>query len=186
MAPSDSELAARAQGGDLAAYEQLVRRHWEVLYRTAHAIIGNYDEAQDAAQEACVRAYGVLRRFDRRREFGPWIKGIAVNCALSAVRSQKRAERAQGRGCVAQLQEGPHEIAAAHDLQAALQQAIAHLPAQQRAAIRLFALGDMDLAQTAEVMGCAVGTVKAHLHRAREKLKGLLSDYLEEGHNREL
>ena len=176
----DSELVAHAKRGDPAAYEELMRRHWEAVYRVTRAIVGNDDQAQDAVQECFVQAYAALERFDERRAFAPWIKGIAANCALLVVRSQRRAQQPMPYEVLLVAEESPHESVAANHLQVAVRQAIEELPPQQRTAITLFALQEMNLAETAKVMDCAVGTVKTHLHRARQKLRELLSDYLEE------
>ena len=180
MFATDSELAAQAKRGDPTAYEELMRRHWETVHRVAYAITGYHDQADDAVQECFVRAYLALARFDENQAFTPWIKGIAVNCSREVVRSHKHA----GHGAIDEtlLDPGRDTVArvAASQLQAVVRQAIAQLPLKQRTAITLFALEEMDLAETAKVMDCAVGTVKAHLHRGRQKLRGLLSDCLEE------
>ena len=112
--------------------------------------------------------------------FAPWLKRIGVNCAISALRRQGRMARATKRDVALSYEANPEECAIANDLQVAVSQAVSKLPAKQRTAIMLFSLAEMDLAETAAVMGCTVGTVKTHLHRARQKLRGLLSDYLEE------
>ncbi len=180
MLAVDSELVARCQGDDIAAYEELVRRHREAVYRVVYAVVGNHDQAEDVVQEAFLHAYQTIRRFDSRRPFAPWLKRIGVNCAVSELRRQERMARAAKRDVAPSYEANPEECAIANDLQAAVSEAVSKLPAQQRTAVMLFSLAEMDLAETAAMMGCTVGTVKTHLHRARQKLRGLLSDYLEE------
>lgn len=180
MFPTDTELAARAKRDDQAAYEELTRRHFDALYRLAYAIIGNHVQTEDAVQECFVQAYMALPRFDESRAFIPWIKGIAVNCARSAVRRQKRAGQPMRREVSLAPDENPEQLVTSKDMQAAVRNAIMRLPQQQRTAIRLFSLEEMNLAETARVMNCAVGTVKTHLHRARQNLRELLSDYMED------
>ena len=180
MLGTDSELAAQAKRGDLAAYEELASRHWEAVYRVSYAITGDHHQAQDAAQECLVQAYSHLGRFDEARAFGPWLKGIAVNCALMEVRRGQRTRQALPADGPSRSDEGPRESATNNAFEAAVRQSIDQLPTQQRTAMRLFALDDMDLSETAQAMGCAVGTVKTHLHRARHKLRQLLADYLRE------
>ncbi len=186
MFATDSALAARAKRGGRAAYEELTRRHFDALYRLVYAIIGNHAQTEDAVQECFVQAYMALPRFDESRAFIPWIKGIAVNCARSAVRRQKRAGQPIRREVSLAVDDNPEQLVASRDVQAAVRHAIVKLPLQQRTAIKLFALEEMDLAETAQVMGCAVGTVKSHLHRARQNLRELLSDYMEETKSHEL
>jgi len=186
MLAVDSELVARCQRDDIAAYEELVRRHREAVYRVVYAVLGNHEQAEDVVQEAFLHAYQTIRRFDSRRPFVPWLKRIGVNCAISALRRQGHMARATKRNVAVSYEPNPEDRAIASDLQAAVSEAVSKLPARQRAAIMLFSLADMDLAETAAVMGCTVGTVKTHLHRARQKLRGLLSDYLEEDQTNEL
>jgi RNA polymerase sigma-70 factor (ECF subfamily) len=175
---ADGELVARARAGDADAYEQLLRRHSDGAHRVVWAILRNPELAEDALQECFVETYASLHRFDSRRPFGPWIKGIAVRCALAASRKQRRADNMPSQPAVSV--EDPAATVARSDLQTAVREAIMALPERQRVAIRLFALENSSVAEVAKIMGCAVGTVKAHLHRARETLRGLLADRLEE------
>jgi len=186
MLAADSELVARCQGDDTAAYEELVRRHREAVYRVVYAVVGNHDQAEDVMQEAFLHAYQTIRRFDSRRPFAPWLKRIGVNCAISALRQQGRMARAANRDVALSYEANPEECAIANDLHAAVSQAVSKLPARQRRAVMLFSLAEMDLAETAAMMGCTVGTVKTHLYRARQKLRALLADYLEEDQTDEL
>ena len=177
----DRQLAARCQEGDQAAYGQLMRRHREAAHRVAYAVLGNHDQAEDVVQEAFVRAYTAMDRFDQQQSFAAWIKRITVNCALNALRKEQRQPGLPADDvCSATSGRDPAQHAAASDLRAQTRKVLATLPPKQRAAITLFALHDMDLASTAAAMGCAVGTVKTHLHRARRKLRQALADYLEE------
>ena len=177
----DSRLVARCAAGDRAAYGELMRRYREVAYRVAYAVMGDQDQAEDVVQEAFLRAYNALTTFDQRQSFVAWLKRITVNCALNALRkSQHQTGQAPADVSGGTWGGDPGQHAAASDLRAQVRKAVVALPSQQRLAITLFALEDMDLADTAAAMGCAVGTVKAHLHRGRQKLRQALADYLEE------
>jgi RNA polymerase sigma-70 factor (ECF subfamily) len=179
----DSELARRCQRGDVAAYQELVRRHRAPVYRLACAIVRDRDDAEDVVQEAFVRAYRAISRFDSGQEFAGWIKRITVNCAVSKLAERRRRLARTGSSVG---DDGPspapnpdHHLVTG-ELQSHVRQAIDQLPVRQRVAISLFSLDDMDLAETAQAMGCTVGTVKSHLHRARAKLATMLAPYLEE------
>lgn len=178
MPSKDRELIARCQAGDQAAYGELVRRYREAEYRAAYAVLGNHEQAEDVVQEAFIRAYRAIGRFDSSYSFAAWIKRITVNCAISALHKRHRALPLDAAEVTSHADPAQHT--AISGLHNSVHQALDMLSPQQRAAITLFALEDMDLASTAEAMGCAVGTVKTHLHRARQKLRQALADYLEE------
>ena len=179
----DSELARRCQRGDVAAYQELVRRHRAPVYRLACAIVRDRDDAEDVVQEAFVRAYRSISRYDSGRDFAGWIKRITVNCAVSRLAERRRGLARTGRsdgGDGPSPAPNPDRHLISDELQSHVRQAIDLLPVRQRVAISLFSLEDMDLAETARAMGCTVGTVKSHLHRARAKLATMLAPYLEE------
>lgn len=178
----DNELAARCKQGDPYAFTQLVRRHRGGVYRAAYAILGDREDAEDVAQEAFMRAYTAIRSFNHKRSFAQWIWRITVNCAISTLRKRRpiTAKTVQGlepEG--AGTGSDPAQHASASDFRTQVRQALATLPPRQQAAISLFALEDMDMASVATVMGCAPGTVRVHVHRARQRLRELLGQYLE-------
>ena len=186
MVIDDGELATWCKQGDRIACDELVRRHWDVMYRVAFAIVGHADQAQDVVQEAFVRAYRALGHFDETLSFGAWLKQIVVNRAISAIAREERRSDAASEQLPDTVSPNPTDALIADQLRAAVRQAITELPQQQRIAIRLLALEDMDLAEVAELMGCAATTMRTHLYRARRRLKESLADYLEEEQDSEL
>jgi RNA polymerase sigma-70 factor (ECF subfamily) len=183
VSSEDIVLASRCKQGDPTAFARLLRRYRKGVYRVAYAILGNPDDAQDAAQEAFVRAYTAIQSLDHNRSFADWIRRIAVNCAISSLRKRKRAARNVSPGAdvgSAVASVDPVQHAAASDLQRQLRAALDALPPRQRAAMTLFALQDMELTDVADAMGCAAPTARVHLHRARRKLRKLLAEYLAE------
>ena len=181
MPSEDSELAAKCKRGDRDAYAELAHRHRKAVYRVAFAIVGDHDEAQDVVQEAFVRGFVGIGTFNLKYPFADWIRRITVNCALSCLRRQKRAVTGNtSETATADGGADPAEQAATTHFYQAVREAIEALPLRQRIALTLFALEDMDLASTAKAMGCAVGTVKAHIHRGRQKLRHALAEYLDE------
>ena len=86
----DAELAERARRGDVAAYERLVRRYQQLAVRTAYVITGQSADAQDAAQEAFVKAYYAMGRFRSGAPFRPWLLRIVANEAINRRRSSRR------------------------------------------------------------------------------------------------
>jgi RNA polymerase sigma-70 factor (ECF subfamily) len=176
MAEPDRTTIAAAKRGDSAARERLVRDCRRDVYRIICSILGDDEDAEDATQDALIRMLRGLRRFDNRREFEPWLRRIAVNCAINVLR-RRPAPRDVGNAPAAY---GPSGSAETSDLQRAVHRALADLPERQRIAMSLFALAEMDVSSTAAAMGCAEGTVKSHLHRAREKLRDILGEWLED------
>src|SRR5215212_6315822 len=117
--PGDSELAGRARRGDVDAFSMLVRRHEASAIRIASLICGS-SHAEDAAQEAFVRAYRSLHRFDPEKEFRPWFMRILANVAKNSVRSQQRYIAVTLRAPVADATEDPDTVAAAEQRQLVL------------------------------------------------------------------
>jgi RNA polymerase sigma-70 factor, ECF subfamily len=179
----DGELAVRSRHGDAEAFTQLVDRHRATVFAVARAVLGSPEEAEDVAQEALIRAYRSLGRFDASRDFAAWIRAITVNCAVTALRRRRRpgmavADRLPHTLDAADTRPSPHEAASHHAFEAGLREAITHLPLKQRLAITVFGLDGLDLAATAQAIGCSVGATKVHLSRAREKLVRALDDHL--------
>lgn len=171
----DSELVRRARAGDERAYEELVRRHQDVAFRVAVLVAGNAADAQDAAQEAMVKAFYALDRFRLEAPFRPWLLRIVANEARNRRRSAGRREQLE-LAVSAQHSSGdaapsPEESAIAHERQRALLAALNRLRESDREVIAHRYLLELSEAETAEVLGCRVGTVKSRLSRALQRLR---------------
>ena len=174
MGPDDDELIRRARQGDGEAYGVLVRRHQQLAFRTAYAVCGDAAEAEDATQEAFVKAYRALGRFRAGEPWRPWLLQIVANEARNRRRSEGRRRHLVTR--VAHTR-APDEAPAAdvvallHDERSALAQAIARLDPPHREVVVLRHLLDLSEAECAAVLGCPKGTVKSRLSRALERLR---------------
>jgi RNA polymerase sigma-70 factor (ECF subfamily) len=172
-ADSDSELAARAARGDHEAYARLVRPHEQVAYRVAVAITGWNADAQEAVQNAHVKAYRSLRRFRRGAAFRPWLLKIVANEAHNVRRSERRHERlslrAAGRHEVADA--AAEETAIARDEAAAVIRALAELPEADRLALALRYFADLSDPEAAVIAGTSPGAFRVRLVRARRRLQ---------------
>ena len=89
---ADAELVAQAQGGSLEAFEELVRRHTQLVYRTLMAMLGNPADAQDAMQDTLLSAFKHISGFQGRSKFSTWLVSIARNTALQHLRGRKNVE----------------------------------------------------------------------------------------------
>ncbi len=180
QAPDETFLLARAQRGDLPAFEEVVRRYQRRVYGTALRIVRCHDLADDVSQEAFVRAWRSLDRFDTARPFGPWVCRIAANLALNHLRSPRAREEALPEEPAEPRSEAPGPLEALLDDEGRrlLEAALAELPAEQRAVFVLRAFEELSYAEIAEALDLQPGTVMSRLFRARERLARALRPYL--------
>ena len=172
-AESDDALVARAQAGDRRAFAALVTRHHPMIHRLAWRCSGDRTEAEDIAQEVCVRVARGLAGFEGRSSFASWLYGITLNAARDAGRAKaRRAATLQG-AAVAALIDATEPDTAGDD--EALWQAVRGLPPRQRDAVMLVHVEGLTHRQAADALGCAETTVSWHLFTARRQLKTLLA-----------
>lgn len=170
----DSQLAVRARQGDAAAFEGLVASHQGPIFRLCWSLLGDRTDAEDAAQETFVRAWQSLSRFDTRRSFGPWLRGIAANVCLQALRRRGAHARRQ-----TSLEERPIDPPAPEEPESSALadravEALRALDETYRLPLTLFYLGDASVADVAAALGVSEGAVRVRLHRGREKLREML------------
>jgi RNA polymerase sigma-70 factor, ECF subfamily len=182
MADEDDDLD-RARQGDRDAFGRLVRRHQRRVYGAVLHILGNHADADDATQEAFVRAFRGLAAFDRRADFFTWLYRIAVNTALNALRSGKRgvalqqrsgAEAAHVGGRPEALGQGgrnPQQHAADAGEVARVLEAIAQLSPALRVTLVLATVEELPHKQIAEILEIPEGTVAWRVNEARRLLK---------------
>jgi len=174
--PSDAELAVRARAGDLAAFDRLVERHLRRAYALAYWVLGDREDAEDVVQEAFVRAYTNLHRYDGRRPFAPWFYRILLNRALNWRRSRQR-RRTEALPLEHPASDPPPDRAAERaEARAQLEAALAALTPVQRAIVELFELEGMTSEEIGAALGLRPGTVRWHLHRARALLRAQLGE----------
>jgi RNA polymerase sigma-70 factor (ECF subfamily) len=178
--PDEPFLLARARQGDVAAFEEVVRRYQRRVYGVALRIVRAHDLADDVAQEAFVRAWRSLDRFDLARPFGPWVCRIAANLAVNHVRSPRAREEGLPEGHAETPSADPGPLGAILDAEArrVLDDAVAGLGPEQRAVFVLRAVEEMSYQEIAEALGISQGTVMSRLFRARERLARALAPYL--------
>lgn len=174
----DVDLIGRARDGDVRAYGELVERYRDIAFRTAYLITRSAADAEDAAQEAFVKAYYALGRFRTQSPFRPWILRIVANEARNRVRSARRRE-----GLALRVAEDRPSRDAAPSLEAAaldrerdeaLLAAMAQLSEPDHQIIACRYLLDLSEAETAETLGIRRGTVKSRLSRALGRLRDVL------------
>ncbi len=176
----DHELVERARGGDAEAFGSLVAQHQQAAFRVAWLIARDPGEAEDAVQEAFVKAWRAMPRFRADAPFRPWILRIVSNEARNRVRSTRRRDALALREAAAAVEGGaapsPEAAALSRDDAETLTRALERLPDRDRLVIAYRWLLDLSETETAEVLGVRPGTVKSRLSRALERLRRELED----------
>ena len=184
LVDDDNDLITRAQRGEVMAYESLVRRYQDAAVRTAYLIAPDGD-AEDAVQEAFVKAYRALGRFRDGSPFRPWLLRIVANEARNRRRSAGRraglALRAAEDRRPGDAAPSPESAALAHELRAELVGALNRLRRDDRLVIAYRYFFDLSEAEMAEALGCARGTVKSRLSRALRRLERALPEHTAPG-----
>jgi RNA polymerase sigma-70 factor (ECF subfamily) len=182
MADEDTDLD-RARRGDRDAFGRLVRRHQRRVYAAVLHILGNHSDADDATQEAFVRAYRGLATFDGRAEFFTWLYRIAVNTALNALRSGTRGVALAQRGgreaahiggrpeALGQAVPSPAQQAQQTSEVARVLEAVAQLSPALRVTLVLATIEEVPHKQIAEILEIPEGTVAWRVNEARRLLK---------------
>jgi RNA polymerase sigma-70 factor (ECF subfamily) len=176
----EADLVARARGGDRAAFGVLVERYAGVARRVARVVLGDPDDADDAAQDALLSALVKLDQYDPRRPFGPWLLRIVANAATDR-RRRRRVRRTESLdpGLVAGGTR-PDVAAERRALSERLRRALAELPERRRVAVVLFDVEGYSHAEIAAVLGIPEGTVRSEVFHARRRLRVLLADWKED------
>ena len=177
---SDEQVVSRVLAGDTALFEVIMRRYNQRIYRAARAITRDDSTAEDIMQAAYVRAYEHLRQFSGAAPFGAWLTRIAVNEALSRLRSAKHFDEPEGEGDhmdrFASPTLNPEQAAANAETSHLLGSLIEQLPGSSRAVFILRDVEGMSTAETSHALGITEENVKVRLHRARATLRtGLIA-----------
>jgi RNA polymerase sigma-70 factor, ECF subfamily len=193
----DEELVARARARDVAAFETLIDRHEEKIYRVAMRFVRNETDAREILQETFLSAWRNLDSFQGKSQFASWLYRVAVNAALMLLRSQRRhpqvavedvapetlgeAARTAGSalGVGDDWSKRPDEQLQSEELRQQIQKSVDALPESQRSVFLLRDVDGLSTEETGELLGLTVPTVKTRLHRARLALRAAITRYFE-------
>jgi len=173
--PQEAELVARARRGELDAYEEIVRLHQTIAFRTAWVITRSAADAEEAAQDGFVKAHAALARFREGSPFRPWLLAIVANEARNRVRGSGRHVRLAQRVAEERRPDdavpSPEAALLDSEQREELLAAIDRLPEPAREAIACRYLLDLSEEETAAALDCPPGTVKSRLSRGLDRLR---------------
>jgi RNA polymerase sigma-70 factor (ECF subfamily) len=176
--PADEkELLCDAKNGDYAAFGRLVERYQRKVYTVIYRFVRNHHEADDLAQEAFIRAFKAIGRFDLNYPFGPWMYRIAINLTINHLKKR----RLKMSDVDLEFQESgssPRLTSEQVETRKKVHAAIAKLPMKLRQVLVLRVYEDWPYSRIAEVLDLPIGTVMSRLARARDALKEELGDLI--------
>src|SRR6059036_1749041 len=186
---AETELVQRARRGDLAAYDELVRRYQERIYATIYHMTSNHEDANDLAQEAFVKAFHALKSFKGGSSFYTWVYRIAVNKTINFLKQRKNKAQMSlddldlnaehDPDLVALISEKtPRREVGLMELQEKLNEAMQKLSEIHRLVVTLHDVQGLSHEEISQIMDCNTGTVRSRLFYARQQLQAYLSDYL--------
>jgi RNA polymerase sigma factor RpoE len=185
----EMELVKRARAGDMAAYDDLVRRYQERIYATIYHMTSNHEDANDLAQEAFIKAFQALKSFKGGSSFYTWVYRIAVNKTINFLKQRKNRAQISLNDLDFNAEHDPDLVALISDktprrdinlseLQEKLNAAMQKLSEQHRLVVTLHDVQGLSHEEIAAIMDCNIGTVRSRLFYARQQLQAYLSDYL--------
>jgi RNA polymerase sigma-70 factor (ECF subfamily) len=181
---AEADLVDRARAGERIAFEELVRRHADRLYAVVRRFVASAEEAEEVTQDAFLRAWRSIARFEGRSQFFTWLYRIGINEA------KRRAERGPPTGQVVSTEErpvydtpDPREAPAAQaeqvELRAALERAVRALPVEYRRPVILRDVEGLSTTEAAAVMELGEAAFKSRLHRGRMAVRKAIDSYLD-------
>lgn len=185
---TETMLIATAQRGDLDAFNLLVLKYQDMMYRVSLRVTHNELSAEDATQNALIQAFNSLRSF-RGGSFKSWLARVAINASYDELRREKRhiampleqfnneGEEIESPSWMMDLSAGPQELAESSEVQAVLQRCIRALAPDYRLMVILVDIEGMSYEEAAQVTRVPVGTVKSRLARARMQLRTALKKF---------
>jgi RNA polymerase sigma-70 factor (ECF subfamily) len=177
VAESDSEVIRRVLDGETAAFELLVRRHQQTIFRLALRMTRNAEDARDLAQEAFVQGYRSLTGFQGHSSFSTWLYRIAMNLCLNHLKGGRREDPAEVNDAVVDGRDDALATLLEDERERVLAAAIEHLPPQQRATLTLRVHQGLSHREIAAVLDCAEGTAKANYFHAIRTLQRKLEAF---------
>ena len=186
----DSVIVKQVQAGDVAAFDRLILKYRERLYGVIYHMTSNREDASDLTQDAFIKAFQAINRFQGQSSFFTWLYRIAINATLSHLRKNRfksflsldtvNLEEPVSQELISALTDktGADRDAFVHELQEKLNEAMQKLSIKHRTVITLFEIDGLSHQEIADVMDCSVGTVRSRLHYAKQLLQAEMKAYI--------
>jgi RNA polymerase sigma-70 factor, ECF subfamily len=177
----DATAVAQARAGDSEAFRLLVERHSRALFQLGYRMTGNEHDAEDVVQEAFLKAYRSLDRFEARSQVGSWLYRIAANCAFDVLRRRQRRDSrvasldAEDSPEPLAPEPGPDRMALGADVRRGIEAALARMSARERAAFVLRHFEGRSIAEIELALGMDTTAVKQSVCRAVRKAREVLA-----------
>lgn len=185
---AERELLERIKGGDMSAYDGLVRQHSAKMYTVAYGLLSDRMDAEEVVQDAFVRAFRALGKFRGDASFGTWLtrivvnlsrnryqwnrrRGAEVNVSLSAVKPGREQDSVNEDAAIPDESASPDKIISGVELEGVIAKGMSRLPEKLRETMILRHVEEMSYDDIAETLDCKIGTVKSRLARGREILR---------------
>lgn len=184
----DSELVQKSREGDLAAFDELITRYRDRIYRITYQMTSNHDDANDLAQEAFIRAFRSIGKFRGQSSFYTWIYRIAVNLTLNFLKKSGKRRNFSLDDTDSSIHRDPVLIDLFHEdtpergagiseLRQKIHRALQELTPNHRTVVVMHDIENMTHGEIAKILGINEGTVRSRLFYARRQLQALLSEY---------
>ncbi len=189
-ADSDLEIVHAVQAGDVAAFDQLITSYRGRVYGVVYNMTSNREDAADLTQDAFIKAFQSINRFQGQSSFFTWLYRIAINSTLTHLRKNRLKSffsleklDEEGRQTAEVIEaltdnSGAERDTFIRELQEKLNEAMQKLSIRHRTVVTLFEIDGLSHQEIAEVMNCSVGTVRSRLHYAKQLLQAELQPYM--------
>lgn len=188
-ADADLAVVRQVQAGDVSAFDRLIVKYRERVFGIVYNLTSNREDAADLTQDAFIKAFQAINRFQGNCSFFTWLYKIAVNSTLSHLRKNKMRsffslEKLNEEGGNAQVldqltdKRGADRDTYLHELQEKLNEGMQKLSIPHRTVITLYEIDGLSHSEIAEIMSCSEGTVRSRLHYAKQFLQGELGKYI--------
>ena len=178
-------LIERAAGGDESSFRILLERYKNKIFALCFRYLGNYEDAEDAAQETVIKIYRALPGFSHRSAFSTWVYRVVTNTCLDSHR-RKRVRKTESLDALSEAgwntpdtDQGPEAAAENSNLRNVLSASLNQLPFEIRSAVVLRDVQGFSYEEISDILQINIGTVKSRISRGREKLREMLAPYME-------